>query len=136
MKAATEIHYVRFHAIFDDEAGVYLEDAEGRPVYNWPYVDQNYDGIAENRVRPFVELSFMPKALAASLTPARFLVLSFAVASGKMHGGRIWSIISRNIWWIPTAQRKWRSGISKFGTSPISISGPANRIGELFRAVR
>ncbi len=29
MKSATDIHYVRFHAIFDDEVGVYSEDAAG-----------------------------------------------------------------------------------------------------------
>src|SRR5665213_3071545 len=40
MKSATDIHYVRFHAIFDDEVGVYAEDAQGQPVYNWSYVDQ------------------------------------------------------------------------------------------------
>src|SRR6202048_1759072 len=63
MKAATDIHYVRFHAIFHDEVGVYSEDAKGQPVYNWSYVDQIYDGLLENGVRPFVEMSFMPVAL-------------------------------------------------------------------------
>jgi xylan 1,4-beta-xylosidase len=72
MKSATDIHYVRFHAIFDDEVGVYSEEAQGRPVYNWSYVDQIYDGLLENGVRPYVEMSFMPRALAASLTPHAF----------------------------------------------------------------
>ena len=72
MKSATDIRYVRFHAIFDDEVGVYSEDAQGLPVYNWSYVDQIYDGLLANGVRPFVELSFMPRALAASLKPHPF----------------------------------------------------------------
>ena len=72
MKSATDIHYVRFHAIFDDEVSVYSEDTHGQPVYNWSYVDQIYDGLLENGVRPFVEMSFMPRALAASLTPHAF----------------------------------------------------------------
>src|SRR5271170_5300817 len=72
MKSATDIHYVRFHAIFDDEVGVYSEDAQGQPVYNWSYVDQIYDGLLDNGVRPFVELSFMPAALAASQKPHPF----------------------------------------------------------------
>ncbi len=72
MKSATDIRYVRFHAIFDDEVGVYAEDAQGQPVYNWSYVDQIYDGLLENGVRPFVEMSFMPRALAASATPHPF----------------------------------------------------------------
>ena len=32
-----------------------------------PIVDQIYDGLLANGVRPFVEISFMPKALAAEL---------------------------------------------------------------------
>jgi xylan 1,4-beta-xylosidase len=35
-------------------------------------VDQIYDGLLENGVRPFVEMSFMPKALAASDKPHAF----------------------------------------------------------------
>jgi len=72
MKTATDIHYVRFHAIFQDEVGVYNEDQKGEPVYNWSYVDQIYDGLLENGIRPFVELSFMPHELAASLEPHAF----------------------------------------------------------------
>jgi xylan 1,4-beta-xylosidase len=72
MKSATDIHYVRFHAIFDDEVGVYSEDAQGQPVYNWSYVDQIYDGLLDAGVRPFVEMSFMPRALAASDKPHAF----------------------------------------------------------------
>ena len=65
VKAATDFKYVRFHAILDDEIGVYDEDASGNPVYNFSYVDQIYDGLLQNGVRPFVELSFMPRKLAA-----------------------------------------------------------------------
>ena len=65
VKRITDVEYVRFHAIFLDEMGVYDEDAEGNPVYNFSYVDQVYDGLLGNGVRPFVELSFMPKKLAA-----------------------------------------------------------------------
>ena len=72
MKASTAIQYVRFHAIFHDEVGVYDEDANGQPVYNWSYVDQIYDGLLENGVRPFVEMSFMPRKLAASQEPHAF----------------------------------------------------------------
>jgi xylan 1,4-beta-xylosidase len=68
----TGFGYVRFHGIFDDEMGVYTEDRQGRPVYNFSYVDQVYDGLLENGVRPFVEMSFMPKPLAASQTPHAF----------------------------------------------------------------
>ncbi len=65
VKRATDFKYVRFHAIFHDEVGVYDEDASGNAVYNFSYVDQIYDGLLANGVRPFVELSFMPRKLAA-----------------------------------------------------------------------
>jgi xylan 1,4-beta-xylosidase len=66
VRQITDFKYVRFHAIFHDEVGVYDEDAHGNPVYNFSYVDQIYDGLLENGVRPFVELSFMPRKLAAT----------------------------------------------------------------------
>ncbi len=65
VKQATDLEYVRFHAIFHDEIGLYDEDNQGHPTYNFSYVDQIYDGLLANRVRPFVELSFMPQKLAA-----------------------------------------------------------------------
>jgi len=72
VKRATGFEYVRFHAIFHDEVGVYDEDAAGNPLYNFSYVDQIYDGLLANGVRPFVELSFMPKKLAARQTVQDF----------------------------------------------------------------
>src|ERR1700726_3818315 len=63
MKRITGFEYVRFHAIFHDEVGVYDEDKDGKPIYNFSYVDQIYDGLLANHVRPFIELSFMPKKL-------------------------------------------------------------------------
>ena len=65
VKQITDVQYIRFHAIFLDDIGVYDEDPQGSAVYNFSYVDQVYDGLLENGVRPFVELSFMPKKLAA-----------------------------------------------------------------------
>jgi xylan 1,4-beta-xylosidase len=64
VKQVADFHYVRFHAIFHDELGVYDEDEHGNPVYNFSYVDQVYDGLLKNGVKPFVEISFMPKKLA------------------------------------------------------------------------
>ncbi|HLK18771.1 MAG TPA: serine hydrolase [Bryobacteraceae bacterium] len=64
VRAVTDFRYVRFHAIFHDEVGVYNEDEHGNPVYNFSYVDQIYDGLLKHGVRPFVEISFMPKKLA------------------------------------------------------------------------
>ncbi len=64
VKKVTDFRYVRFHAILDDEVGVYKEDEHGNPVYNFVYVDSIYDGLLKNGVRPMVEISFMPRKLA------------------------------------------------------------------------
>lgn len=64
VKQVADFRYVRFHAILHDEVGVYNEDEHCEPVYNFAYVDQIYDGLLKNGVRPFVEISFMPKKLA------------------------------------------------------------------------
>jgi xylan 1,4-beta-xylosidase len=72
VKRITGLEYIRFHAILHDEVGVYDEDQQGKPLYNFSYVDQIYDGLLENGVRPFVELGFMPAKLASSQKPHAF----------------------------------------------------------------
>ena len=64
VKKVADFRYVRFHAILHDEVGVYNLDDNCKPVYNFAYVDQIYDGLLKNGVKPFVEISFMPKKLA------------------------------------------------------------------------
>ena len=66
VKRATDFEYIRFHAILHDEVGLYDAVPGANPRYNFSYVDQIYDGLLANGVRPFVELSFMPKALAST----------------------------------------------------------------------
>jgi xylan 1,4-beta-xylosidase len=64
VRKVADFKYVRFHAIFHDENGVYNLDDRCNPVYNFAYVDQIYDGLLKNGVRPFVEIGFMPRKLA------------------------------------------------------------------------
>lgn len=56
------IRTVRFHGLFNDEMGVFPRGAK-QP--NFLYVDMVFDAMVERRVRPFVELSFMPGGLAS-----------------------------------------------------------------------
>ena len=65
VKQITAVKYIRFHAIFHDEVGLYDENPHGEPVYNFSYIDQVYDGLLANGVKPFIELSFMPNKLAS-----------------------------------------------------------------------
>jgi xylan 1,4-beta-xylosidase len=57
--------YIRFHGLFDDDMGVYQEDKQGHPVYNWQYVDELFDFLESIGMKPFIELGFMPNALAS-----------------------------------------------------------------------
>ncbi|MFG1694248.1 beta-xylosidase [Nonomuraea sp. NPDC049309] len=71
--AALNVKYVRFHGLFHDDMFVYRESYGGgfgpdsplpSPVYTFSYVDKVFDFLLEQGVRPFVELGFMPRALA------------------------------------------------------------------------
>ncbi|HXY24184.1 MAG TPA: hypothetical protein VEI73_06005 [Candidatus Acidoferrum sp.] len=57
--------YLRMHGILHDDMGVYREDSHGNPEYNFQYIDALYDALLKLRIRPFVELSFMPSKLAS-----------------------------------------------------------------------
>src|SRR5664280_2882225 len=43
--------------------GVYSEDADGRPIYNWKILDEIFDTYLTNGLRPYAEIGFMPEAL-------------------------------------------------------------------------
>ena len=57
--------YIRFHGLFCDDMGVYQENKQGQPVYNWQYIDELFDFLQSIGMKPFVELGFMPGALAS-----------------------------------------------------------------------
>jgi len=57
--------YIRMHGLFCDDMGVYREDKQGNPEYNWQYIDELYDFLHRIGMKPFVELGFMPNALAS-----------------------------------------------------------------------
>ena len=40
VQQATGFSYIRFHGIFDDDVGLFHLDGNGKPVYNFSYVDQ------------------------------------------------------------------------------------------------
>lgn len=56
--------YVRFHGLFHDDMFPVVEE-RGKTVYNWQYIDDVFDRLLELNVRPFVELAFLPKSMAA-----------------------------------------------------------------------
>ncbi len=58
------VRTVRAHAILCDDLGVYRE-VDGEPVHDFTGVDRVYDDLMALGLRPVVELSFMPRDLAA-----------------------------------------------------------------------
>ena len=57
--------YIRMHGLLTDDMAVYKEDNKGNPVYNYMYVDVLFDFLQSIGMKPFVELGFMPNALAS-----------------------------------------------------------------------
>jgi xylan 1,4-beta-xylosidase len=57
--------YIRFHGLLSDDMGVYFEDKNGKPIYNWQYIDELFDFLHSIGMKPFVEVGFMPGALAS-----------------------------------------------------------------------
>jgi xylan 1,4-beta-xylosidase len=57
--------FIRMHGLLTDDMGVYREDRNGNPEYNFQYVDVLFDYLQSIGMKPFVELGFMPAALAS-----------------------------------------------------------------------
>ena len=57
--------YIRMHGLLTDDMAVYKEDSKGNPEYNYMYIDVLFDFLHSIGMKPFVELGFMPNALAS-----------------------------------------------------------------------
>ncbi|MBQ8422951.1 MAG: glycoside hydrolase [Coprobacter sp.] len=64
--------YVRMHGLFHDDMFTYFTKPNGKVVYNWQYVDEVYDRMLDMGVKPFVELAFFPKDIAAKDSKTQF----------------------------------------------------------------
>jgi xylan 1,4-beta-xylosidase len=68
VKKECGFRYIRMHGLLTDDMGVYKEDNNGNPQYNYMYVDVLFDFLQSIGIKPFVELGFMPSALASGST--------------------------------------------------------------------
>lgn len=57
--------YIRMHGLLTDDMAVYTHDRNGNPQYNYMYIDVLFDFLQSIGMKPFVELGFMPSALAS-----------------------------------------------------------------------
>lgn len=62
---------VRFHGLFHDDMFPVFKE-KGVTVYNWQYIDELFDRMLDLKVRPFIELSFFPKSIAAENSKTQF----------------------------------------------------------------
>src|SRR5690349_12135729 len=71
--------YVRAHNLLTTGDGTpalkwgstnaYTEDAQGRPRYDWTIVDRIIDTYIQRKMKPLVQIGFMPKALSTKPEP-------------------------------------------------------------------
>jgi xylan 1,4-beta-xylosidase len=47
----------------------YMEDAQGRPVYDWTIVDRIFDTYLQRGLKPYAQIGFMPQALSVKPEP-------------------------------------------------------------------
>ena len=100
----TGMQAVRCHGLFDDEVGI---AQAGSGSWNFLYLDQIYDFMLDHGVRPFVELSFMPEAMATSAYRIEFY-------RGNVSPPRRWSD------WFDMVQAFSRHCIQRYGIQEVS----------------
>lgn len=76
------VPYVRAHSLMvtgdgtpglkNGSTNMYTEDASGKPVYSWTIVDRIIDTYLERKMKPLVQIGFMPKALSTHPDPYEF----------------------------------------------------------------
>ncbi|MGB4658754.1 MAG: helix-turn-helix domain-containing protein, partial [Mobilitalea sp.] len=64
--------YIKFHGILDDDMMVYSELEDGTPQIAFTYIDMVIDFLLSINLKPIVQLSFMPRALAKDITYLQF----------------------------------------------------------------
>ena len=59
------LEYVRIRDIFSDDLFVYFEDRNKTPVFSWRAVDEILDFLISAKLKPFIEIGYMPGQLAS-----------------------------------------------------------------------
>jgi xylan 1,4-beta-xylosidase len=65
LRKDTGFRYIRMHGLLSDDMAVFRIDAQGKEQYNFQYVDALFDYLQSIGIKPFVELGFMPSAMAS-----------------------------------------------------------------------
>jgi xylan 1,4-beta-xylosidase len=65
VKQECGFRYIRMHGLLSDDMGVFKVNQEGKPEYNYQYIDVLFDYLLSIDIKPFVELGFMPAGMAS-----------------------------------------------------------------------
>lgn len=57
------------HALKWGSTGMYTEDKDGKPIYNWTIVDKIFDTYIERKMKPLAQIGFMPEAMSQRPQP-------------------------------------------------------------------
>lgn len=82
---------------------VYTEDEQGNPIYDWTRFDAIFDELTRPGIEPFVQASFMPRALSSQPDPYT-PTLTKRGLPGK-------DILSGGAYYPPKDHRKWQTFI-------------------------
>lgn len=74
VQSRTPYEYIRFHGLFSNDTMVYDETASGVPVYRFTVIDQLFDFLLGIRLKPCLQLSFTPDALASDPDKQNFFI--------------------------------------------------------------
>lgn len=66
LQAEIGFEYIRFHGIFSDELHICSRLADNTLSFNFTHIDAIFDQFLSMNIKPFIELGFMPKALASN----------------------------------------------------------------------
>lgn len=124
---------LRMHGLFHDDIGIYKEDSEGKPVYDFTKSDQIFDFFVEHNISQILELAPMPSALASDPTKTVFdykmgisppkdfqkwqdLVKAFVQHSVDRYGEEVVSQWYFEVWNEPEccSGKFWTGGLEKY----------------------
>lgn len=95
--------YIKFHGIFDDDLHVYQEDDNGNALYNFYYTDKVLKKLLSFGLKPMIEFSFMPYALAKD-KEATCSIVNFNISE-------------------PKSDEKWEALVQSFTSHCVQIFG-------------
>ena len=159
------VRYVRAHAILHDDLEVVRRSASGELEFNFDGIDVIYDQLRELGIRPIVELSFMPAALASDpeatvftyrgiISPpvdwsewsalvsalARHLVDRYGLDEVATWGFEVWNEANLEVFWTGTRDEYLRlydesARAVKSVNEALRVGGPSSAAGEWVEAL-